>query len=201
MKNHIKNYIKILRPVAVPFGTAQAHGDPTEHSINVSRCVWDKDDRQAMVLIFVGCWFEGKLEGRGVPVTVFWHKGKDNAPSVDLGLRFKNLYNKRGDILLGSEVKEIKNTVLGCLGGKCTFTDIYRKAFVPEEGSREEAFCLELFLIDTNVGEFDDTVLLVSQKQDGIIDSPIHITSHVRTFFADRGPACVGYLRPESFYE
>ena len=59
MKNHIKNYIKIMGLAAVPLGTAQVHG--TEYKIEVKK---KETDEVRHFSIGVKCFFQGKMSSQ-----------------------------------------------------------------------------------------------------------------------------------------
>ena len=70
MKNHIKNYIKIMGLAAVPFGTAQVHGDPTEYRIKVER----KEDANAERYIVSFECLPGEYHREPKVIEIDWKK-------------------------------------------------------------------------------------------------------------------------------
>ena len=76
MKNHIKNYIKIMGLAAVPFGTAQVHGN-TEYKIEVKK---KETDKVRHFSIGVKCFSEKKCFLRPEVIEIDWPKSNDAVP-------------------------------------------------------------------------------------------------------------------------
>ena len=79
MKNHIKNHIKIMGLAAVPFGTAQVHGDPVKYKVEVT-----KEETHTGWRFFIGaaCIVGTELNQDCVRVEIALNKDENSVPCI-----------------------------------------------------------------------------------------------------------------------
>jgi len=165
MKNHIKNYIKIMGLVAVPLGTAQVHGKPTEYRIEVKRV-----NEEYRFKVTVAYSFKMEVVEKSDEMKIVWVRG---LPRLFLSTK-------------EHVIKESSVSIRKMSFNSFEDATMYVPSFYIASANHGNAFFCQLVLIPEKFDDkdFEDAILLVMPGGEQTKDDVVDIISDVPVGFA-----------------